>query len=650
MRDWSAAPGQPRSRPLSATLAAARAAAARAGVTRLADVTGLGGLGVPTFQAVRPLSRSLSVSQGKGLTAMAAAVSALLEAVELDLAERVAAPPEPPVPLRALSTEDVATWSSGARDRLAIRLDPARSRPWVRGVDLAAGRGAWLPWDLLSLDTTRPPSPDLLPTSVGLATGNSRSEALAGGLAEAIEHHLLARFDALSPRERRALELDLASVDDAEARKLLDGMARRGFAARVWEIGAEAGAPAFHCSLFPASGRSATLGPAGGSGCHPSRAAALIRALLEAGQSRATLVAGARDDLSANAYRDAERRQRDLVLAGLSFGPGPRRWADVADHAQGNAEDDAALLLDVVGRLTPLPVLAFDHSAPHPELHVVHIVAPGLIRLARGRLEERSDRPTPPPFLNRRARRRPVLFAGPSLPAADVLDTIELRPPALCGDLAALLDDLPPAVGLVDGCFELAPTVWHKEVLDLLAHGVPVLGAASLGAIRAAELATMGMEGVGAVFTGYASGAIRRDDAVMLDHSPAELGFRPLTLSLVDAEAALAAAPMPAVDRRLLQRIARTTCYRERTWALCLRRLAERTGRPAPVTEEALAAIPSLKRRDARALAARLLEARAPAPRHRPPITKFYRRLLATSARPAPPPDRPAPARGAQDA
>ena len=62
------------------------------GITRLADVTGLDRIGVPVFQAIRPLSRSVSVSQGKGLDPDAARASALMEAVETWHAERIDRP------------------------------------------------------------------------------------------------------------------------------------------------------------------------------------------------------------------------------------------------------------------------------------------------------------------------------------------------------------------------------------------------------------------------------------------------------------------------------------------------------------------------------------------------------------------------------
>src|SRR4051794_8815571 len=69
-------------------LGTARAAARACGVTRLADITGLDRIGVPVFHAVRPLSRALAVSQGKGFTSVAAQIGALMESVESAYAER----------------------------------------------------------------------------------------------------------------------------------------------------------------------------------------------------------------------------------------------------------------------------------------------------------------------------------------------------------------------------------------------------------------------------------------------------------------------------------------------------------------------------------------------------------------------------------
>ncbi|MDB5541546.1 MAG: hypothetical protein JWQ89_3273 [Devosia sp.] len=135
-----------------------------------------------------------------------------------------------------------------------------------------------------------------------------------------------------------------------------------------------------------------------------------------------------------------------------------------------------------------------------------------------------------------------VLFAGPSLSEQSYdRSGLDVRAPARQGDLHRAVLDGADAIGLVDGVFGFVPSVWHKEILFALKQGVRVLGAASIGALRAAECAAYGMEAVGPIAEGYLSGARVEDADVCLAHAPAELHFMPLSEPLVDAEATIAA-------------------------------------------------------------------------------------------------------------
>jgi hypothetical protein len=138
---------------------------------------------------------------------------------------------------------------------------------------------------------------------------------------------------------------------------------------------------------------------------------------------------------------------------------------------------------------------------------------------------------------------RPVVFLGPSLPpdeAAALLPGARFRPPIRRGDLRPLLDDPPPAVGIVDGEFFQGLAVSPKEILPLLQRGVPVYGASSMGALRAVELESDGMRGVGRIFELFRSGRLIADDEVALVFCPATL--LPLSEPLVNIRLALGAA------------------------------------------------------------------------------------------------------------
>jgi hypothetical protein len=168
---------------------------------------------------------------------------------------------------------------------------------------------------------------------------------------------------------------------------------------------------------------------------------------------------------------------------------------------------------------------------------------------------------------------RPTVFAGPSLHGVDPkwFEGVEVRPPAACGDILATALSGATVIGLIDGVFENAAAVWHKEILYALSSGVAVFGASSMGALRAAECATFGMVGVGTVYNEYATGVRVADSDVAVVHAPAEMGFLPLTVALVDAEATIAAVRQREGNLALicdrLVTAARLLSFTQRSWA-----------------------------------------------------------------------------------
>ncbi|HZF11038.1 MAG TPA: TfuA domain-containing protein [Thermoanaerobaculia bacterium] len=139
-----------------------------------------------------------------------------------------------------------------------------------------------------------------------------------------------------------------------------------------------------------------------------------------------------------------------------------------------------------------------------------------------------------------------IVFAGPCLAApggfaAELAEIpgIEIRPPARRGDLLAAVARRPHTLVLLDGYYYTVGAVTHKELLYALEAGIRVIGAASLGALRAAEMAPFGMLGVGKIFAWFRDGALDGDDEVALLHAPEELGYRAVTVALVEVRDAL---------------------------------------------------------------------------------------------------------------
>jgi hypothetical protein len=166
-----------------------------------------------------------------------------------------------------------------------------------------------------------------------------------------------------------------------------------------------------------------------------------------------------------------------------------------------------------------------------------------------------------------------VVFAGPSLFGANLSSKrkmVELRPPAARGDVASAMHSGARRIGIIDGLFGDQPSVGHKEILAALAKGVPVIGAASMGALRAAECHVFGMIGVGRIFRSYYNGTRTADADVAIVHAPAEMNYLPLSEAVVDIEATLEQLTFMKLlskrEERELIAIARGIHFSVRTW------------------------------------------------------------------------------------
>jgi hypothetical protein len=168
------------------------------------------------------------------------------------------------------------------------------------------------------------------------------------------------------------------------------------------------------------------------------------------------------------------------------------------------------------------------------------------------------------------------IFLGPTLPVAGAraeLDAVYL-PPVSAGDMFQLWQRRPKAVGIVDGYFERIPSVWHKEIMWIMAQGVHVFGSASLGALRAAELDSFGMRGVGRVYQAVKDGTLDRDDEVAVAWEEGPGGYRALSDAMVSIRATLEAAHRAKIISDATHDILATAgaglFCRDRTWPTLL--------------------------------------------------------------------------------
>ena len=114
-----------------------------------------------------------------------------------------------------------------------------------------------------------------------------------------------------------------------------------------------------------------------------------------------------------------------------------------------------------------------------------------------------------------------ALFVGPSSPHdLAKADNITVFHPIKSGDIYKIMTHGFTKIGIIDGVFHGVPSIWHREILCAITYGIEVYGSSSMGALRAAEMSTLGVIGVGQVYEWYCSGHIIGDDEVALSHLP----------------------------------------------------------------------------------------------------------------------------------
>lgn len=163
-----------------------------------------------------------------------------------------------------------------------------------------------------------------------------------------------------------------------------------------------------------------------------------------------------------------------------------------------------------------------------------------------------------------------IVFLGPSLEreTAEAILPAEYRPPAKRGDLLRAAEDGAEIICLIDGVFHQESAVAHREILAAIKKGVTVVGASSMGALRAAEMDTLGMVGIGEIYRMYRCGELVSDDEVALVFDP-ESGFS-LSEPLINTRFTIREAEQQGIitlqDATTLLAAAQSVFYPQRTY------------------------------------------------------------------------------------
>ena len=362
------------------TLATVGPALPWCGITRVASITHLDTLGIPTWVSVRPGGQVLQVSNGKGVTDAAAQASATMEACELHLAEN-------PDPARLWhgSMAELAKAEPDARvvppeelpGGIGRYFTPDFTGEWTSGTDLGTGDRVWVPSNAVYFYRR----PLLFETTTnGVASGNTRAEAELHALYELIERDAISAVvegGRLRLRER-GQRIHPDSVTSPLARLILDRWMAEGARVVLMALPAPVAVSAIWAVFLGERSLSTRTLINGGFGAHVDPEVALVRAMTEAAQGRLAKVHGARDDvrMKLGASRDSRPyRVLESLVPDTS-------WEQVEGQPRLDLPDapEAAVprLVNALIRRGKGPVYGFDLSVPEKHLHCARIIAPRL--------------------------------------------------------------------------------------------------------------------------------------------------------------------------------------------------------------------------------------------------------------------------------
>lgn len=375
------APASGRTVPPEATAARLALVLGRLPVTRVADLTPLDPIRLPVFAAVTPLAQDLTTHMGKGPDAVSARVSALMEAVE-----RVSAEAAPPGSTRRARFADLPPGAAVDPESLDLPADslysPEREITWIESFDLLAGAPVLLAADL----ALNPPREGVLQEvdTNGLASGNTRLEAVVHGLCEVIERDAISQMELTAhfgdPADLRPPGHEVAPATlPATARSWVERLLGAGLDVTVQDITTDLGVATFCATItdysFPSPAGPITLHSPGWGAAVNAEAAAL-RAVTEAVQSRLGAVQRARDSFNvfhtgARRASRSERLRRLQASHRLPFGRTP-------SFENADLRADLEHLLGCLAAAGLDRVVATDLTRPDLGIPVVRVRVPGL--------------------------------------------------------------------------------------------------------------------------------------------------------------------------------------------------------------------------------------------------------------------------------
>ncbi|HTX60737.1 MAG TPA: YcaO-related McrA-glycine thioamidation protein [Methanobacterium sp.] len=349
----------------------------KAGVTRIAEITHLDRLGIPVYSAIRPgaAEGAVSIYAGKGATKSQAKASAMMEAFERYSAE--------------ISEEDRQNFLKGTYREVENAVNPETlilppltyeentQLDWVKAVEVTDEQGYFIPANAIYHPYIPLEGSILFKSNTnGLASGNRIEEAVYHGITEVVERDAWSIFEAKKEQKK---ELDCGNIDHPLIRDMLEKFNKAGIAVKVMDLTADIDIT----TMAAVADDTVLKDPALlslGVGTHLNPEVAVIRALTEVAQSRATQIHGTREDTNRAVFMRKAGYERMKRINRHWFSDSHKLIDinDIEDKSKNTFKEDIETCLNILSQNGFKKVYYVDLTRREVEIPVARVVVPGL--------------------------------------------------------------------------------------------------------------------------------------------------------------------------------------------------------------------------------------------------------------------------------
>jgi len=349
-----------------------------AGVTRVADITGLDRVGIPVFSSIRPNAESgaITVYNGKGASTEQAKVSAIMEALERYSGEVRGDSIVRKGIEEMLASENAIDPRSLILPQSSASLVMQRNVGWVKGFDLMEKEDVFVPASAVFHPyNSRLDLPLFRTNTNGLASGNTMEEAVVHALCEVVERDAWSICEA----KRRPVADIEPPTDDALIRSMIQRFTSQGIELHLKDLTSDVGLPTFAAAADDVRLQDPAL-LCLGMGTHLSPRITVIRALTEVAQSRLTQIHGAREDTTRGGPARQLGYERLKRLNSMWFGPARKKEELSSIHGYDTPDlyEDLMIVLEHLKGRGFRKAVAVDLTRKELGVPVVRVIVPGM--------------------------------------------------------------------------------------------------------------------------------------------------------------------------------------------------------------------------------------------------------------------------------